>query len=91
MKTQHSSSPINKAGDNIGERMARGQGWAQVDRLYQAGQLNHRGQPPAFPPPTGLSRQVLRISDQYCRGLVGGEIKHTQQIEVEFVKSTRSL
>ena len=44
-----------------------------------------------FCPPTGLSRQVLRVSDQYCRGLVGIEIKHTQQIEVEFVTSTRSL
>ena len=41
--------------------------------------------------PTGLSRQVLCISDQSCRGLVGGEIKYTQQIEVEFVKPTRSL
>lgn len=44
-----------------------------------------------FRPLTGLSRQVLRVSDQYCCGLVGGEIKHTQQIEVEFVTSTRSL
>ena len=41
---------IREPGDNIGERMAHGQGWAQVDGVYQAGQLNHRGQPPAFPP-----------------------------------------
>ena len=38
-----------------------------------------------------LSQDALCISDQYCRGLVGGEIKRTQQIEVEFGKSTRSL
>lgn len=41
---------IREPVDNIGERMARGQGWAQVDGVHQAGQLNHRGQPPAFPP-----------------------------------------
>lgn len=77
--------------DNIGERVARGQGWAQAEGVYQAGQLNHREQSPAFLPTDRLVRQVLRVSDQYCRGLVGIEIKHTQQIEVEFVTSTRSL
>ena len=30
--------------------MARGQGWAQAEGVYQAGQLNHREQSPAFLP-----------------------------------------
>lgn len=71
--------------------MARGQGGVSVGGVYQAGQLNHEGSRQTFRSLTGLSRQVLRVLGQYYRGLMGGEIKHTQHIEVEFVKPTRSL
>ena len=68
---------IQEPWDNIGERMVRGQGSAQVGGVHQAAQLNHRGQPQAFPPTGVLNDAGSTGTLQYCRGFVGGEIKHT--------------